>query len=155
MAESKNLCSRSDGLDNLGKSGKAWNNVYAKQVYAANGLSVGGTDISNTYLKKTDATSTYLTKTDATSTYLTKTDANAAIPTKTSQLTNDSNYVAFSDGKALEVGNYIDLHTNNDMTSDYTFRIMGNGTLQLSGSAYIGVNSSGHLIINGSEVWVE
>lgn len=145
MAESKNLCSRSDGLDNLGKSGKAWNNVYAKQVYAANGLSVGGTDISNTYLKKTDATSTYLTKTDA----------NAAIPTKTSQLTNDSNYVAFSDGKALEVGNYIDLHTNNDMTSDYTFRIMGNGTLQLSGSAYIGVNSSGHLIINGSEVWVE
>ena len=145
MAESKNLCSRSDGLDNLGKSGKAWNNVYAKQVHAANGLSVGGTDISNTYL----------TKTDATSTYLTKTDANAAIPTKTSQLTNDSNYVAFSDGKALEVGNYIDLHTNNDMTSDYTFRIMGNGTLQLSGSAYIGVNSSGHLIINGSEVWVE
>lgn len=145
MAESKNLCSRSDGLDNLGKSGKAWNNVYAKQVYAANGLSVGGIDISNTYL----------TKTDATSTYLTKTDANAAIPTKTSQLTNDSNYVAFSDGKALEVGNYIDLHTNNDMTSDYTFRIMGNGTLQLSGSAYIGVNSSGHLIINGSEVWVE
>lgn len=145
MAESKNLCSRSDGLDNLGKSGKAWNNVYAKQVYAETGLSVGGTDISNTYLKKTDATSTYLTKTDA----------NAAIPTKTSQLTNDSNYVAFSDGKSLEVGNYIDLHTNNDMTSDYTFRIVGNGTLRLSGSAYIGVNSSGHLIINGSEVWVE
>ena len=95
--------------------------------------------------------SSYMSKTDIESTYAKKTD----IPTKVSAFTNDSNYVAFSDGKALEVGNYIDLHTNNDMTSDYTFRIMGNGTLQLSGSAYIGVNSSGHLIINGSEVWVE
>lgn len=42
MAEAKNLCSRSDGLDNLGKSGKAWNNVYAKNVYVETALSVNG-----------------------------------------------------------------------------------------------------------------
>lgn len=38
----KDLCSRNDGLDNLGKSGKAWGSVYAKSMYAETSGSVGG-----------------------------------------------------------------------------------------------------------------
>lgn len=79
----------------------------------------------------------------------------AMLPTKTSQLTNDSNYIQYTDGKALEMGNYLDLHDNNDMTSDYTFRISGNGTIIRGNGAYIQVLDSGHLSINGNELWIE
>lgn len=84
-------------------------------------------------------------------TYAKKSD----IPTKTSQLTNDSNYVSYTDVKALEVGNYLDLHDNNNMDVDYTFRILGNGQIIRQSGAYIQVLDSGHLSINGSELWVE
>ena len=81
--------------------------------------------------------------------------AMASIPTKTSQLTNDSGYVNYSDGKALEVGNYLDLHDNNNMDVDYTFRILGNGQIERGNGAYIQVLDSGHLNINGNELWIE
>ena len=85
----------------------------------------------------------------------TKTEVDAKIPTKTSQLTNDLDYVRYSDGKALEVGNYLDLHENNNMTNDYTFRIGSEGTLQRRNGAYIRVLDSGHLSINGNELWIQ
>lgn len=81
--------------------------------------------------------------------------AMASIPTKTSQLTNDSGYVSYSDGKSLEVGNYLDLHDNNNMDVDYTFRIFGNGQIVRNNGVYIQVLDSGHLSINGSELWIE
>ena len=87
--------------------------------------------------------------------YYTKTEVDAKIPTKTSQLTNDLNYVRYSDDKALEVGNYLDLHVGNNMGVDYTFRIGSEGTLQLRNGAYIRVLDSGHLSINGNELWIQ
>lgn len=87
--------------------------------------------------------------------YYTKTEVDAKIPTKTSQLTNDLNYVRYSDDKALEVGNYLDLHEGNNMGVDYTFRIGSEGTLQLRNGAYIKVLDSGHLSINGNELWIQ
>lgn len=55
MAESKNLCSRMDGLDNLGKSGKAWNNIYGKSIYAEKAGTVGGALlVSGTLTVKSD-----------------------------------------------------------------------------------------------------
>ena len=81
--------------------------------------------------------------------------AMASIPTKTSQLTNDSGYVNYSDGKALEVGNYLDLHANNNMDVDYTFRIIAGGQMVRGNGAYIQVLDSGHLSINGNELWIE
>ena len=83
--------------------------------------------------------------------YALKTD----LPTKTSQLTNDSNYVSFTDGKSLEVGQYMDLHDNTDMSVDFTFRLSADGCLTRSNGAYIRVLDSGHLSINGSELWIE
>lgn len=77
------------------------------------------------------------------------------IPTKTSQLTNDSGYVNFTDGKSLEVGQYMDLHDNTDMSVDYTFRLNADGSLTRGNGAYIQVLDSGHLSINGSELWIE
>lgn len=85
----------------------------------------------------------------------TKTEVDAKIPTRTSQLTNDSNYIQYTDVKALEVGNYLDLHENNNMTNDFTFRIGSNGQIQRGNGAYIQVLDSGHLSINGSELWIE
>ena len=79
----------------------------------------------------------------------------ADLPTKTSQLTNDSNYVSFTDGKSLEVGQYMDLHDNTDMSVDYTFRLSADGSFTRSNGAYIRVLDSGHLSINGSELWIE
>ena len=79
----------------------------------------------------------------------------ADLPTKTSQLTNDSNYVSFTDGKSLEVGQYMDLHDNTDMSVDYTFRLSADGSLTRRNGAYIRVLDSGHLSINGSELWIE
>lgn len=81
--------------------------------------------------------------------------AMASIPTKTSQLTNDSGYVNYSDGKALEVGTYLDLHDSNNMNVDYTFRILGTGRMARHNGAYIQVLDSGHLNINGNELWIE
>ena len=78
-----------------------------------------------------------------------------SIPTRTSQLTNDSNYIQYSDGRALEVGDYLDFHLNNNMTNDFTFRIVSNGQIQRGNGAYIQVLDSGHLSINGSELWIE
>lgn len=85
----------------------------------------------------------------------TKTEVDAKIPTRTSQLTNDSNYIQYTDVKALEVGAYLDLHENNNMTNDFTFRIVSNGQIQRGNGAYIQVLDSGHLSINGSELWIE
>lgn len=85
----------------------------------------------------------------------TKTEVDAKIPTRTSQLTNDSNYIQYTDVKALEVGNYLDLHENNNMTNDFTFRIGSSGQIQRGNGAYIQVLDSGHLSINGSELWIE
>lgn len=87
--------------------------------------------------------------------YYTKTEVDAKIPTKTSQLTNDLNYVRYSDGKALEVGSYLDLHEGNNMGVDYTFRIGSDGTIQRGSGAYIRVLDSGHLSINGNELWIQ
>lgn len=87
--------------------------------------------------------------------YYTKTEVDAKIPTKTSQLTNDLDYVRYSDVKALEVGNYLDLHEGNNMDVDYTFRIGSEGTLQRRNGAYIRVLDSGHLSINGNELWIQ
>lgn len=81
--------------------------------------------------------------------------AMASIPTKTSQLTNDSGYVNYSDGKALEVGNYLDLHENNNMDVDYTFRIIADGRIERGNGVYIQVLDSGHLDINGNKLWIE
>lgn len=81
--------------------------------------------------------------------------AMASIPTKTSQLTNDSGYVNFSDGKAVEIGNYMDLHADNNMDIDYTFRFIADGKLERGNGAYIQVLNSGHLSINGNELWIE
>lgn len=85
----------------------------------------------------------------------TKTEVDAKIPTRTSQLTNDSNYIQYTDVKALEVGNYLDLHENNNMTNDFTFRIGSNGQIQRGNGAYIQVLDSGHLSINGNELWIQ
>lgn len=85
----------------------------------------------------------------------TKTEVDAKIPTRTSQLTNDSNYIQYTDVKALEVGQYLDLHEANNMNVDYTFRIMANGILQRGNGAYIRVLDSGHLSINGNELWIQ
>lgn len=85
----------------------------------------------------------------------TKTEVDAKIPTRTSQLTNDSNYIQYTDFKALEVGNYLDLHEDNNMTNDFTFRVDSNGQIQRGNGAYIQVLDSGHLSINGSELWIE
>ena len=85
----------------------------------------------------------------------TKTEVDAKIPTRTSQLTNDSNYIQYTDVKALEVGKYLDLHEYDNMNVDYTFRINGDGTINRGNGAYIRVLDSGHLSINGSELWIE
>ena len=85
----------------------------------------------------------------------TKTEVDAKIPTRTSQLTNDSNYIQYSDGKAAEVGSYLDLHEANNMNINYTFRVSADGTLIRGSGAYIKVIDSGHLVINGSELWIE
>lgn len=85
----------------------------------------------------------------------TKTEVDAKIPTRTSQLTNDSNYIQYTDVKSLEIGNYLDLHTNNNFDGDYTFRIDGEGKMYRLNGAYIKVLDSGHLSINGSELWIE
>lgn len=77
------------------------------------------------------------------------------IPTRTSQLTNDSNYIPYTDGKSLEIGNCLDLHTSNNFDTDYTFRIDGEGKMYRLNGAYIQVLDSGHLSINGSELWIE
>ena len=85
----------------------------------------------------------------------TKTEVDAKIPTRTSQLTNDSNYIQYTDGKSLEIGNYLDLHAGNIFDVDYTFRINGEGKMYRLNGAYIQVLDSGHLSINGSELWIE
>lgn len=53
----------------------------------------------------------------------------AMLPTRTSQLANDSNYIKYTDVKTLEVGKYLDLHENDDMSVDYTLRVSGDGSL--------------------------
>lgn len=78
-----------------------------------------------------------------------------SIPKNVSQLVNDSNYVQYSDVKALEVGKYLDLHENDNMDVDYTFKINADGSLTRGNGAYIKVLDSGHLSINGSELWIE
>lgn len=85
----------------------------------------------------------------------TKTEVDAKIPTRTSQLTNDSNYIQYTDVKSLEIGNYLDLHTSNNFDVDYTFRVNGEGKMYRLNGAYIQVLDSGHLSINGSELWIE
>ena len=60
----------------------------------------------------------------------TKSEVDAKIPTKTSQLTNDSNFAKISD---------IPTKTS-QLTND---------------SNFVTINSSGHLVINGSELWIE
>lgn len=85
----------------------------------------------------------------------TKTEVDAKIPTRTSQLTNDSNYIQYTDGKSLEIGDYLDFHTGNIFDVDYTFRINGEGKMYRLNGAYIQVLDSGHLSINGSELWIE
>lgn len=85
----------------------------------------------------------------------TKTEVDDKIPTRTSQLTNDSNYIQYTDVKALEIGNYLDLHTSNNFDVDYTFRVDGEGKMYRLNGAYIQVLDSGHLSINGSELWIE
>lgn len=57
MAESKNLCPYSDGLDNLGKKGKAWGNTHTKNLYVTGSaevqsLTVGGSADIHGYVKK-------------------------------------------------------------------------------------------------------
>lgn len=85
----------------------------------------------------------------------TKTEVDAKIPTRTSQLTNDSNYIQYTDVKSLEIGHYLDLHTSNNFDVDYTFRVDGEGKMYRLNGAYIQVLDSGHLSINGSELWIE
>lgn len=85
----------------------------------------------------------------------TKTEVDAKIPTRTSQLTNDSNYIQYTDVKSLEIGHYLDLHTSNNFDVDYTFRVDGEGKMCRSNGAYIQILYSGHLSINGSELWIE
>lgn len=77
------------------------------------------------------------------------------IPTALSQLVNDLDYVRFSDVKALEVGKYLDLHEHDNMNVDYTFRVNADGTLVRGNGAHIQVLDSGHLSINGNELWIE
>lgn len=85
----------------------------------------------------------------------TKPEVDAKIPTRTSQLTNDLNYIQYVDGKSLEVGLYVDFHKSNAFDKDFSFRIDGNGTMCKSNGAYITVLDSGHLSINGNELWIQ
>ena len=85
----------------------------------------------------------------------TKTEVDAKIPTEISQLTNDLDYVRYSDGKSLEVGTYLDLHEHNNMNVDFSLRVVSDGTISRGNGAYIRVLDSGHLSINGSELWIE
>lgn len=77
------------------------------------------------------------------------------IPTALSQLVNDSDYIRYTDVKALEVGKYLDLHEYDNMNVDYTVRVSADGTLSRGNGAYIRILDSGHLSINGSELWIE
>ena len=52
MATSKYICSRSDGLDNLGKSGKAWNDIYAKNLHISTSVDLPADFINNVLAKK-------------------------------------------------------------------------------------------------------
>lgn len=63
MAESKNLCPYFDGLDNLGKKGKAWGNTHTKNLYVTGNaeiqtLTVGGSADVPGYVKKAGDTMT-------------------------------------------------------------------------------------------------
>ena len=88
-----------------------------------------------------------------------------AIPTKTSQLTNDANFMKSSqlvdsqpsfsgiqilsvkDDGVSEVGEHIDMHQKGT-NEDYTVRLSCTG-----GSLNI-QTKTGHLVINGSELWI-
>ena len=97
-------------------------------------------------------------------------DANFAktsdLPTKTSQLTNDANFIkssqlvgskpSFSDTQILnvrgdgvsEVGEHINMHRRGT-DEDYTVRLScTNGSFNIQ-------TKTGHLVINGSELWIE
>lgn len=78
-----------------------------------------------------------------------------SISKNVSQLTNDLDYVSYTDGKSLEAGNYLDMHEHDNMNADYTFRIFADGSLTLGNGAYIKVLDSGHLSINGNELWIQ
>lgn len=80
---------------------------------------------------------------------------NSDIPTALSQLVNDLDYIRYTDVKALEIGKYLDLHEYDNMNVDYTFRVNADGSLTRGNGAYIRVLDSGHLSINGSELWIE
>ena len=94
--------------------------------------------------------------------YALKTD----LPTKTSQLTNDSNFVNHSqradnkpkfDGTeflgiskdgVVEAGQYIDMHEKGS-NADYAVR------LDCTGGSFNIITKTGHLVINGSELWIK
>lgn len=82
-------------------------------------------------------------------------DIRNSIPKNVSQLTNDLNYIQYTDVRALEVGKYLDLHEFDDMSVDFTLRVSGDGTISRGGGAYIRILDSGHLSINGNELWIE
>ena len=52
MATSKNFCSRSDGLDNLGKSGKEWGDVYAKNLHITETVDLPADFVNDVLAKK-------------------------------------------------------------------------------------------------------
>ncbi len=52
MATSKNFCSRTDGLDNLGKSGKEWGDVYAKNLHITETVDLPAEFVNDVLAKK-------------------------------------------------------------------------------------------------------
>lgn len=48
----KNFCSRTDGLDNLGKSGKAWNDIYGKNLHISGTVDLPASFINDVLSKK-------------------------------------------------------------------------------------------------------
>lgn len=78
------------------------------------------------------------------SSYYTKAEVDAKIPTKTSQLTNDSSYATTT---------YVRSSISSARTSIEAK--IPTKTSQLTNDSGFAVISNGHLVINGSELWVE
>ena len=62
----KNFCSRTDGLDNLGKSGKAWNDIYAKNLHISSTVDLPASFINDVLAKKISPVITVTTLTGST-----------------------------------------------------------------------------------------
>lgn len=78
------------------------------------------------------------------SSYYTKAEVDNKIPTKTSQLTNDSNYATTTYVRTAISSARASIEAN-----------IPTKTSQLTNDSGFAVISNGHLVINGSELWIE